>query len=75
MIRTPDDWPLWPVLPMKRRSQDGTWPEMGFIVDHRGTETIWLGTIYEINTILKADGPKKVYESAEDLVADSWIVD
>ena len=80
MVRSPDRWPAWPYLPVKR----GHLPDadLGIVL---ASETTVLGdhpTVYLINLFALprtpdewAAAPKMTYPSAEAMVADGWVVD
>lgn len=69
-IRDPEQWPLWPVLPMKRNSNTlayllGDPPETGPI-------TLWLGNFRGP----AAHGEHSMeYSSVEAMLAAGWRVD
>ena len=73
MIQNPDDWPRWPILPMKRRRHGGS--EMGIILAGHST------MIYHCNMFdprLKTDHAsikKTNYATVTDLLADGWMID
>lgn len=86
MIKHPDRWPAWPVLPLKRSRRGGTgWPEDGFLLDERlGGELKFPATLYHGN-IFRLGGPdhekyledlkKEEFASAGAIIAAGWGVD
>lgn len=81
MMQNPDDWPVWPVLPVKRRNSDGSsWPELGLMVAiHEYRYRVYHATIPELR-----QGPlapqlatidSTVYTDAEAIVDAGWRVD
>jgi len=82
MMMEHQGWPLWPFLPVKKRSdKPGEWPTCGVItVDDDGKNTV--PTVYEqsVDEIAR-DGvfdKRKVlrkYENIDSMVADGWVVD
>lgn len=67
-MRSPNRWPMWPRLPIKKGLDVACLVEIGF----SGVEPIvYHGSIYGP---LSEDNSTK-YKSFEDLVADGWVVD
>lgn len=76
MIKTPDEWPAWPYLPIKRRDPNGGWPDC---------RLLWIGApnrVVEANLFALPKTkeeflalPYTQYDSPEAIVADGWIVD
>lgn len=78
-VRNPKNWPLFPILPVKRPSLNGTgWPELGFMVAN-GESTVFIGDIHELH--FGPLGPQleemdiRRYDSLECLFSDGWMVD
>lgn len=71
-IKTPGLWVMWPFCPLKRFVGQTT-RDFGYLVAQEGKLT----TIYKGNVFMaKKDDPVGwTYESAEQLVADGWVVD
>lgn len=78
MMKSPDRWPLWPVLPLKRRcANPGEFPECAFLMDVGGLDhvKVYLGVIYELGGRKPSEFESKKYSDYEAVVADGWIVD
>lgn len=75
MINSPELWPLWPILAMKRYHKDkpGEFPETGVIFDGEPT-TVLVGCI-GLTEFTHPECEKVTYRTVEDLLADRWIVD
>lgn len=89
--RRPQDWPTWPMLPLKRWNGHAK-QQIGMLVE---MPTSWIGEVasggvsteqgYVIPTIVflgnvydganLADRAKVTYGSMEGLFADGWVVD
>lgn len=83
MIKSPDNWPCWPVLPLKRytKVRPGAFPDLGIILSVEGVPA---NTVYEVDMFMCPDikqlmtDPnivKHEYSSPEEIVADGWVVD
>jgi len=74
-LQSPDEWPCWPVCPVKKYVEGSTaWPVLGYVIS--GTFDVVEGNIYLFGAG-KVDNKTQVhsYESAEDVVDDGWVVD
>lgn len=76
MMQDADNWPRWPILPLKRITS-GHVIEAGLLVngglDGPHTDpTVYLCNMYQPVTEIT---PTKKYESFEAIVADGWKVD
>ena len=74
MIENSNNWPGWPLLPVKRYGKDD-FLECGFIYAD-GFFTVYAGNIFAIKSgddITKL--PQHEYVSATDVVLDGWMVD
>lgn len=70
MIRHPDNWPIWPVLPMKRNV--GGQLEMGYFWNpsiYRDIMTFYIGNIYDQKHALEQN------TSPEQVLQEGWRVD
>jgi hypothetical protein len=73
MLATPNDWPIWPVLPIKRYANQGDSPEMGYVLgDPVWPLKVYAGNIYEISTDDPIAGE---YTDAEGFLDAGWVVD
>ena len=78
-MKNPDIWPQWPVLPVKRHS-DEKGIEVGLIVEKdmkSPVESIvYLNNMFSLKSWEDLDKmPNLKYESFEALQADGWVVD
>lgn len=76
MIQSPDDWPIWPVLPLKRRSEHNKRDlaeSSAFVYGDPPPDgepiTIMLGVIY-----MEPLG-QRTYPNVDALLDDGWTVD
>lgn len=83
MMKEAFSWPLWPLLPVKKRKPDGSWPTLGTMYSpHPGDAVkpiIFKETVDEIVMQSKSRSfiptVLQEYESIEAIVEDGWIVD
>jgi hypothetical protein len=77
MIRSPSEWPCFPVLPVKRYDdkKPGGFPTVAVLL----AETL---KVYNANLYMLPDNKEdwekvliREYDCAEDVVADGWMVD
>jgi hypothetical protein len=82
-LTSPCLWPDWPFLPVVRRRK-GRAPELGVVIDlwravglPGYSATVFVANRFELPKTVPAllDLPKCVYDSAEELTADGWLVD
>lgn len=77
MMRNPDNWPVWPYLPLKRGD---------YSLENRNLGILWVGTngltvhfCYLFDLPKTAEEfkalPSQTYESVDEILADGWIVD
>lgn len=72
MMQDPDEWPLWPQLPLKRRGHHEDSRRTGFLVAIPELEpVVYLGIVGTV--VLKRDTIE--YSSFEELLAAGWLVD
>ena len=82
-LGTPRLWPLWPYLPVVRRSPGGI-EELGVLIDVRGTSgrtgyraTVFLTNLFELpdseEELLRLN--HEVYDTADEVAAAGWCVD
>jgi len=76
MILTPDDWPLWPLLPLKYRGDDPSLKgRVAYVLDvctPPPTIRVWLKNMHEK---ARAGDPHINYANATEVVAAGWRVD
>jgi hypothetical protein len=72
MMTGPNQWPLWPILPLKNRGPE--WPELGFLreesFDTPIRPVVFIGSIFEPDKAV----PKE-YLDFDGILDDGWIVD
>lgn len=76
MLKNPNKWPRWPVLPLIRRvpSEDSTGFE-GMLFDNPKVKfTVYHANIFEDLGRLESC-PKEVYDNFEAILAAGWRVD
>lgn len=74
MIMDEDNWPRWPILPMKRDRQPGRDKELGVVLAG-STSKIYLVNMFEAKKIAGGTAEVKEYASSEELLLDGWVVD
>ena len=84
LMRTPLRWPLWPLLTVKKRSDDGSRSTPGVMRTYNNGDPaepavveMRLPTLGNPDDQVKAwdEAPKHVYDTLEDVVADGWVAD
>lgn len=80
MMSHPDQWPVWPVLPVKRYKQPGVFPVLGILLAVKSMQH----TVFEVNMFEAVDlkslvtdpaVTKHVYKGVDEILADGWVVD
>jgi hypothetical protein len=72
MMTTPDAWPRWPLLPLKRRRGMGMPDTACLYAD--GTPTLLICNLFD-TAEKKLAAPKKTYPDFKAIVEDGWVVD
>jgi len=68
-ILNEDNWPCWPMLPIKRR-RPGNIPECGVLISGSGP-TVYLTNLFTFN-----DNCETVaYDSFQAMIDDNWEID
>jgi hypothetical protein len=75
MMSTPADWPLRPLLPVKRRRAPGQWPEPGIIHEAEPTVVRLDYPLRPLTLALLRTLAARRYDSLSALLADGWVVD
>lgn len=86
MMRNPIRWPMWPLLPVKRRKGNGELPDLGLMHTHDNGNPAQPEVVEaplhalalmsdEARKRAWDEAPKHTYDSLEDLVDDGWVVD
>lgn len=75
MMKSPDRWPMWPKLPIKK---PGSWDDKshGYLIntslkDDKVEPKVYLATIFEVHNSDKF----QEYANLEALLDDGWTVD
>lgn len=77
LILNPDEWPVWPFLPVKRKDSSLENKNLGFLVDEHkkdGKLTVYHGMLFNTPMKLK-ELPKSTYDDVDALLADGWVID
>jgi hypothetical protein len=75
MMKNPNKWPQWPVLPLIRRTRGESPGYEGILFDDPKVRfTVYHGNIFMDLGHLESC-PQKVYASFEEILADGWAVD
>lgn len=75
LMRKPNEWPQWPVLPVKRYPEGQTWPEVGIMVEGSGevaNPKVWLTNMF---TGIKPETKAEDYKNLDEVIAAGWVVD
>jgi hypothetical protein len=81
LMKDPKSWAMYPMLPVKKISDNHKMPEFGFLLA-TGKSIVFLKNVFDLDDlgirtvkdiIEKVD--KEEYPSFEDIVKDGWIVD
>jgi hypothetical protein len=72
MMKSPNDWPIWPKLPLKRPGHD----EHGYLINTSVKDDTVEPKVY-MRFIFQEHEPTafREYESLEAVVSDGWTVD
>jgi len=79
MMAEPLDWPMWPVLPLKRMV--GGEEQHGFLLaEYSMPHTVHIGYVWDTERVLKAmteegKGEHIKYETYDQIRLDGWQVD
>lgn len=75
-MQTPDEWPCWPVLPLKRYT--GTWPECALFFYTRDDKGVVQGRL-AVGAILGIATDEQMQNALvlapAEIVAQGWVVD
>ena len=72
MMQSPDEWPNWPVLPVKRSGQIGCMFEGK---NNQARPTVFLINMWQLVHSNIDDVERVEYGSLEEVVSDGWVVD
>lgn len=74
LINDPGKWPCWPMLPLKKYTGRGGFPDCAILVDEGGrTKKVYMADMSLSN--LSKDTPVKEYPHAEAILDDGWRID
>lgn len=81
LMKDPQSWRRWPILPVKKLVENGERPKIGFLLAI-GKPIVYLKNMYDLKdlgiTTVKEIMEKvesKEYSSFDDIVDDGWTVD
>lgn len=79
-IENSNQWPNWPVLPIKRYTKKFELPECGFIMDvsgFGGKSLVYLCNLFKVTSgETKLDEvPTLQYSDVKEMLLDGWMVD
>ena len=75
-MKSPVEWSLWPMLPVKRCTKERNEPECGFMMAEGKPKVYLMNQLqFLMEHKLRSEVPVQEYESFDALVADGWIVD
>jgi hypothetical protein len=80
-LRNPDQWPNWPLLPIKRYGAPGDPPECALLDSIGAPEPkvrVVFVNMFQLRELTHAERQAlrvEVYDSAEALLDDGWMVD
>lgn len=69
-MKTPSEWPQWPILPIKKRDPKGGFPICHVLFELRGELHMAKVNMYELTG---ATPSERV--DVDALIADGWVVD
>lgn len=77
MIQSPGDWPWYPLLPIKRRSASGSWPETAVLVASDIENAASKIRVFNVNLYeIKPEWPViETHDNVESLISAGWVVD
>lgn len=81
LILDPDQWPNWPILPIKRRVEGESWPELAFINGIGANEPKLMVIFENMHRYSEMTNEQRkacrieVYDGVNSLLDDGWMVD
>lgn len=84
IIRDPNRWGMWPMLPMKRRSNSLDKKDLGFLLDSiehnqacrgNGVFTIFHHYAFDMKSFDARTCPATTYKTLEAMLQDEWVID
>jgi hypothetical protein len=80
-LSTPALWPMWPLLPVVRRSRGRE--ELGVVFDSRAAGLTGFSSAVFVTNVFEMPGsfeeflalPKEVFDTGEELASAGWCVD
>ena len=73
MMKNPDSWSGWPILPLKKDYKDRVM-EPGFLYDSEAKHTVFMGNIFNLPKDIQTL-PKEEFSSFEAMFEAGWRVD
>jgi hypothetical protein len=75
MMQSPDEWPHWPYLPLKRGVLNVN-REHGLLIDHASYRTsVFLIGLFSVGKVPIGAVPRSIYESVEAIQRAGWRID
>lgn len=81
MMKNPDTWWRWPILPMKKIEKEEDRPKLGFMLA-TGRPIVYTRNMYDLKDIgvktvkeIMEKAPNKEYTGFEEILDDGWQVD
>ena len=79
LMKSPDKWLCWPILPVKRVIVKTEMPAIGFMLA-TGEPVVYLKNMYDLKggssvKDIMENTPSKRYENFEEILNDGWLAD
>lgn len=77
-IQSPNDWPYWPLLPMRKRDNGKYYPHRIGVIAETDEEKKFSTIYLDVNVwhpVNLAKAEKQVYVTVDEMLADGWECD
>lgn len=75
MMQSPDEWPMWPKLPMRKGTHGNGGPELGFLVEGYGP-AVYRGNVFtSVDAFVLNRIEKEAFPTFGAMYAAGWRVD